>query len=336
MGPRRLAVKRLSGIATALTRRLIILAISCILCFGLVHLTPGNPCTAAQMADAFQRRSQDRICRELHLDLPLHRQFFAFIADLVSGKLRSWARIGHPPVLPLLADALVRSLPILILVTLLVWTASFPLGLYAACRKGERFDRATQLVSLVLISTPTFVIAYGLLVLAGSANLQAGGDLDPTIVPNEVSVLWRWTDRIWHAALPSLCLAIVAIAFLSRYVRAQAAAVMRAPHIDLARLRGLPEQHVRYGHVLRNALLPAITQFGFYVPWIVGGTVVVEIVFAWPGLGRLVYDGFQQRDYPVVLGANMLTAALVVAGNALADALYAVADPRVRAPGDQT
>jgi peptide/nickel transport system permease protein len=137
-------------------------------------------------------------------------------------------------------------------------------------------------------------------------------------------------DRLWHLMLPSIILAIGGIAALSRYTRSSMLEVIRQDYIRTAKAKGVPEETVYYKHGLRNALLPIITLFGFLIPGLIGGSLFMETVFAWPGIGRLAYQAVLARDYPVVMTINTITAVLVLIGNFVADILYAVADPRIR------
>jgi peptide/nickel transport system permease protein len=137
-------------------------------------------------------------------------------------------------------------------------------------------------------------------------------------------------DRLWHLLLPSIILAIGGIAALSRYTRSSMLEVIRQDYIRTAKAKGLPEETVYYKHALRNALLPIITLFGFLIPGLIGGSIIMETVFAWPGIGRLAYQAVLSRDYPVVMTINTITAVLVLIGNFVADLLYGIADPRIR------
>jgi peptide/nickel transport system permease protein len=137
-------------------------------------------------------------------------------------------------------------------------------------------------------------------------------------------------DRLWHLLLPSIILAIGGIAALSRYTRSSMLEVIRQDYIRTAKAKGLPEETVYYKHALRNALLPIITLFGFLIPGLIGGSIIIETVFAWPGIGRLAYQAVLSRDYPVVMTINTITAVLVLIGNFVADLLYGIADPRIR------
>jgi peptide/nickel transport system permease protein len=137
-------------------------------------------------------------------------------------------------------------------------------------------------------------------------------------------------DRIWHLMLPSIILAIHSIAGLSRYTRSSMLEVIRQDYVRTAKAKGIPEEEVYYKHALRNALLPIITIFGFLIPDLIGGAIIMETVFAWPGIGRLSYQAVLARDYPVVMTILSISAVLTLIGNFVADLLYGIADPRIR------
>jgi peptide/nickel transport system permease protein len=151
-----------------------------------------------------------------------------------------------------------------------------------------------------------------------------------SFVTEDLTTLEIVMDRLWHLMLPSIILAIGGIAALSRYTRSSMLEVIRQDYIRTAKAKGLPEETVYYKHALRNALLPIITLFGFLIPGLIGGSIIMETVFAWPGIGRLAYQAVLARDYPVVMTINTITAVLVLIGNFIADILYGIADPRIR------
>jgi peptide/nickel transport system permease protein len=146
----------------------------------------------------------------------------------------------------------------------------------------------------------------------------------------DAAPLYRFMDRLWHLAIPSLLAALGGIAVYSRYVRSQMLEVLSQDYVRTARAKGLAEDDVIYHHALRNALLPFVTMFGLMIPSLVGGSVIVEQIFAWPGLGRLFYDAVLARDFPVILTLNFIGAVLTLAGTFVSDLLYAVVDPRIR------
>ena len=181
----------------------------------------------------------------------------------------------------------------------------------------------------MLISVPGYVVAYlAILWVVNTFQLPVIGMR--TFGLESASELRQAMDRLWHLAIPSLIAALGGIAVLSRYVRSQMLEVVAQDYVRTARAKGLPEDRVIYRHALRNALLPFVTLFGFLIPGLIGGSVIVEQLFAWPGLGRLGYDAILARDFPLILTINFFAAALTLAGTFLSDVLYAVVDPRIR------
>jgi peptide/nickel transport system permease protein len=137
-------------------------------------------------------------------------------------------------------------------------------------------------------------------------------------------------DRVWHLLLPSLLGAVGGIAVLTRYVRGQMLEVEGQDYVRTAKAKGLPPEQVHYKHALRNALLPFVTMFGLVLPGLIGGSVIIESIFSWPGLGRMAYEAILARDYPVILTVNFISAVLVLVGTFISDVLYLVVDPRIR------
>jgi peptide/nickel transport system permease protein len=147
---------------------------------------------------------------------------------------------------------------------------------------------------------------------------------------NNAGELSQAMDRIWHLLLPSILGATGGIAVLSRYVRSQMLEVEGQDYVRTAMAKGLPAEQVHYKHALRNALLPFVTMFGLILPGLIGGSVIIESIFSWPGMGRMAYEAILSRDYPVILTVNFVSAVLVLAGTFVSDLLYMVADPRIR------
>ncbi|HEY8484723.1 MAG TPA: ABC transporter permease, partial [Longimicrobiales bacterium] len=193
-----------------------------------------------------------------------------------------------------------------------------------------------SVVSLFFYSMPSFWLALMLMLLFSLKAHQWGWPiaLPPTGMTSVdyefLSAGARLWDRLTHMVLPVGTLTLALAAGVSRYARAQMLEVIRQDYIRTARAKGLPERRVILGHALRNSLLPVITLLGLYLPFLFSGAVFVEVVFAWPGMGQVIVSAIFQRDYPVVMATSFLFATMVVAGNLLADVLYAVADPRIR------
>jgi peptide/nickel transport system permease protein len=317
----------LRRILITLLSRLVLLVVVSVIAHAVVHLAPGEPSEVDPANPRMKPEDVALIRAAFHLDDPLHVQYAYWMRDLLSGELRSFK--DGQPVLGKIGERFVNSLPLFVCATLLIWTLSFPTGIHAALRRGSILDRGSTVLAYALISIPGFVFAYLLiLVVVNTLEVPVVGMRTFGL---EATGTWQaWMDRLWHLALPSIMSALVGIAILSRYVRSQMVEVMHQDYIRTAHAKGLPASVVTYRHALRNALLPAITMFGLLLPNLIGGSVIFEQIFAWPGIGRLGYEAILTRDYPVILTLNLFAAALTILGTLLADMLYALADPRVR------
>jgi len=308
-------------------QRILLLFVVSVLAHGIVHLAPGQPSEADPANPRMKPEDVARIRAAFHLDKPLHYQYFYWLRDLYSGELRSF-KDGRP-VLPKIWQRFLNSLPLFICATVLIWTLSFPTGIHSAIRRGSLFDRSTTLIAYGLIAIPGFFLSY--LIILWAVNWLGVPVIGMrTFGMESAPPLQRLMDRLWHLVLPSLMSAAAGIAVLSRYVRTQMLEVIEQDYVRTARAKGLPQDTVLYRHALHNALLPFITMFGLLLPGLIGGSVIFEQIFAWPGIGRLGYDAILSRDYPVILTINLFAAALTLVGTLLADLLYAVADPRIR------
>jgi peptide/nickel transport system permease protein len=268
-----------------------------------------------------------RIRTAFHLDDPLHLQYFYWMRDLFSGELKSFK--DSQPVLPKIWRRFLNSLPLFLCATLIVWSLSFPTGIHAAVMRGSLYDRSTTFAAYTLISIPGFFLSYLVILwVVDTFNVPVIGMR--TFGMENAETIYRLMDRVWHLVVPSLMSAIAGIAVLSRYVRSQMLEVVGHDYVRTARAKGVSEDQVIYGHALRNALLPFVTMFGLLLPSLIGGSVIFEQIFAWPGLGRLGYEAILARDFPVILTLNFIAAALTLAGTFLSDVLYSAVDPRIR------
>jgi peptide/nickel transport system permease protein len=316
-----------SFLARALAQRLGLLLVISVISFAVIHLAPGEPSEVDPMNPRMKPEDVSRIRATFHLDEPLHAQYGHWLRDLASGELRSFK--DGQPVLPRIWERFLNSVPLFLAAVLIQWTFAFPAGIRAAVMRGSRFDRGSTFVAYFLISVPSFFVAY-LLVLWVVNAFQIPVIGMRTFGLEGVSGLRLAMDRVWHLAIPSLMAALTGLAVLSRYVRSQMLEVVDQDYVRTARAKGLPQDRVIYHHALRNALLPFVTLFGFLVPGLIGGSVIIEQIFAWPGIGRLGYEAILARDFPVILTLNFFAAALTLAGTLLSDVLYAVVDPRIR------
>jgi peptide/nickel transport system permease protein len=317
----------ISFIARNVVRKSITLFFVSVISFLIIYLAPGEPSQIDPLNPMFTKEVLERFRKEFHLDKPLYIQYLYFYRDLFTGKSVSWK--DNRPVLGKIWERFLNSLPLFILGTLITWTLSFPVGIQAAISRGSFYDRSTTFLAYFLISIPGFFFAYILIILVVTQlhvpviGMQTFG----------LSSANSWTllmDRLWHLFLPSVLGAAGGVAVLSRYVRNQMLEVESQDYVRTAKAKGLPSDQVHYKHALRNALLPFVTMFGLVLPGLIGGSVIIESIFSWPGMGRMAYEAILARDYPVILTVNFVSAILVLAGTFLSDLLYMVVDPRIR------
>ena len=247
--------------------------------------------------------------------------------DLLTGELRSIN--DERPVLAKIAERLPATLALNLGALALSLSFGLLLGVYGARYAGRSPDVITSILAFVFIALPGFWVSY--LLAIGLVNYGAVPILGThTIGVTFSNGLEVFLDRWWHVMLPACILAIGGVAVQSRFIRASMIETLREYYIRTARAKGLDENAVFYRHALRNSIRPLITGIGMLLPALIGGAVIIENIFAYPGMGRFGYEAVLERDYPTLVALNFVTAALVLLGNLLADVLYAVVDPRVR------
>jgi peptide/nickel transport system permease protein len=250
----------------------------------------------------------------LGLDRPHVEQYFSFVGRALTGDFGMSLR-ARKPVSELLRERLPNSLKLAVFAMGVSLAIAFPLGVLAAYKKGSGIDRAAQVIAVLGQSLPTFWVAIVLVeVVAGRLQwLPAGG-----------------IDGLASYVLPGFTLGWFVVAGLMRLLRSGMLEVLDSEYVKLARVKGVAERRVVCVHALKNALIPVVTFAGIYFAILVTTAIVVETVFAWPGLGRLAYEGISSRDFPVIQAVVLTTAAIVAAVNLCVDCLYAFIDPRIR------
>lgn len=307
------------------------LLIAAVLIFLLIRLTPGDP-LARLVGERPVRREQIVALRARYrLDQPLVNQLGAYLSSASRGDLGVSMAYGRP-VAELIAERLPATLLLGGTVLLLNFTLGLWLGVQQAVRRGTVADHALGAVSLAGYSMPSFWLGLLLAWLVGIEwrLLPVAGMRDPLLIASGAAE--HSVDVLRHLVLPAVTLSLVSIAATMRYQRAAMIEALGASYIQTARSKGLPERSVTWRHAWRNALFPVITLFGLWLPLLVTGSVFVESVFAWPGLGWLAANAAGARDYPLLTGIALLVTGLVVAGGLLTDVAYAALDPRVRHP----
>jgi peptide/nickel transport system permease protein len=317
----------LSFIGRSIIQKIVTLFFVSIVSFLIIHLAPGKPSQVDPLNPKFTPEIVERFKKEFHLDKPLHVQYLYFYRDLLTGRTVSWK--DNQPVLGKIWERFLNSLPLFIVGTIITWTLSFPIGIRSAIFRGGLYDRSATFFSYLLISIPGFFFAYMLIILVVT-RFQVPVIGMETFGLGEAAWPRMLMDRIWHLLIPSVLGATGGIAILSRYVRSQMLEVEGQDYVRTARAKGLPAEQVHYKHALRNALLPFVTMFGMILPGLIGGSVIIESIFSWPGMGRMAYQAILARDYPIILTVNFISAVLVLAGTFVSDLLYMLVDPRIR------
>lgn len=299
--------------------------------FTMVHLAPGDPMDM-YMEQRFQREVDPQVIELLRkkygLDQPLPVQYAKWIGNIARGDLGESFRYRRP-VTSLIAERVPYTLQLAVLALFFDALIGIALGITSAVRQYSRTDRAITVGSLVMYSIPGFWLAL-MLVLVFSVNLNWFPTSQTRSLDYELlSLPGKVVDRLWHLALPVFVLGVASAAGTARFMRNKLLDVLSEEYVVGARARGLSERAVILRHALRNALIPIVTIYGLALPFLLGGAVLIEKVFAWPGMGLLAIEAIGARDYPIILATSMIAAILVVLGNLIADVTYALVDPRV-------
>lgn len=299
-----------------------------ILCFAVMHLAPGDP--TSLMGDLDPKQHANEAMRAAQgLDKPVWEQYIHWVSNLARGNLGTSLAPDGRPVWDKIAEAMPLTLWLNVAGLVLVLLPAVPLGVWVAMRPfGVRDGVITLLlylglaapsVWLALLGMQFFGITLGWVPLSGLMSFGA-----------ESWPWWqRWSDIMWHLALPLGVGLVGGLTGITRFVRGSMIETLQQDYILTARAKGAGERRVVMGHALRNALLPLVTILGLSVPGLIGGSVIMESLFALPGLGQLFYNAVMMRDYPVIMALLTLGAVLTLIGNLLADVAYAWVDPRV-------
>ncbi len=301
------------------------------LVFVLVESAPGNPSALLLGDRPVPPEVRARIVAAYGLDRPPVERYLRWLGSVALRGEMGWSISRGRPVTRVLAGALPATLLLSGAALLLHLAAGVALGLATARWQGRWPDRALGAASLAIYSMPAFWV--GLMAIL-SLSLALGW-FPPGATHSVGAETWplprRVADLAWHLALPAAILGLTSAAALGRFIRSGVVAALGEEFVRAARARGAGGGRVLFGHALRNALLPAITLAGLSLPVLVSGSLVTEVVFSWPGMGRVAYEAILARDVPVVLAATLLSSLLVVVGNLAADLALLAADPRIRA-----
>jgi peptide/nickel transport system permease protein len=301
--------------------------------FVVLRLAPGEPEVVGQELQAEAGSARQSLRQLYGLDQPLWVQYGRWLGRLARLDFgRSFAPDGRP-VLAKIAERIPLTLTLNLLQLTVTLGVAVPIGVLAATRRGSWFDRGTTLFVFIGFATPDFWFALLLMLLFG---VQLGWLPVSGIRSLNFEYLPFWSqvwDLVSHVVLPVGVAAFHGLAGLSRFMRGSMLEVIRQEYVRTARAKGLSERQVLGRHALRNALLPVVTILGLSIPGLLGGSVIIETIFALPGMGQLFVQSAFSRDYPVLMGLVVIGATLTLLGNILADVAYALVDPRIRMAG---
>jgi peptide/nickel transport system permease protein len=299
--------------------------------FWVIHLAPGSPTDMEITLNPLASEGARQQLEALYgLDQPLYVQYWEWLSRLVHLDFGNSMSADSRPVLEKILERLPLTVGMNVISLMLTLLLAVPLGILSAWKQNSLFDRAVTVLVFLGFAMPSFWLALLLMMYCGidHAWLPISGLTSMDYA--QLSVWGKVRDVSAHLLLPIVVYTVGSLAGMSRFMRSCMLEVLRQDFILTARAKGLPARTVIFGHALRNALLPLITLLGLSVPGLIGGSVIVESIFALPGLGQLFYGAVMARDYTMIMGNLVLAAVLTLAGNILADVCYGLADPRIR------
>lgn len=321
---------------TYLIRRVLLgmltLALITFLLYGLIRAMPGDPIALMGGGETASRKvtkaDLDRMRATFGLDKPWYQAYFVWAGNLAKGDLGT-SIVRKVPVTRLIGERIGPTLLLSVTSLFLMYLLSIPLGLYASVRSGKTDERLSSTLLFALYSLPAFVAALFLQIQFAVRNdwLPLYGMVSDN--HDELSFAGKMFDIAKHAVLPVICSTYVSLAYYSRFIRATMQETLRQDYIRTARAKGVSRTRVLIVHAFRNTLIPLVTLVGLTLPALLSGSVILEQIFSWPGMGRLFFESISERDYPTIMGLTLIFSALTLAGQLLADVLYAVVDPRI-------
>ncbi len=313
-----------------------------IIVFVFIRLTPGDPVDIMMgQGGAISTGEIEQLRSEFHLDEPITTQLWYFLSDAIRGDL-GYSYIKKKPVTTLIAERLPATIELAAGALLFALAVAFPIGIISAVRQNSLVDRLSMASAFLGISMPGFWLGIVLILLFAvwlkwlpvqgridhEANLQTvtGLYVVDSLLTGNMPALW---SSLKHLLLPSVTLGAAVAAIVARVLRSSMLEILRTDYVQLARAKGASETRVILKHALRNALIPTVTVVGLQVGVLLGGNMIIETVFGWPGLGRMVVEAIFNRDFPLIQGAVMVYAFTFVIANLVVDVMYTYLNPRI-------
>lgn len=302
--------------------------------YALIRQMPGSPATGKIAEMGLQKRitkaDLDRINKSYGLDKPWPIGYLKWIDQLVLHRDLGRSYTYGEPVAKLIGDRIGPTLLLSVTSLMLSYVLAGPLGLYSVVRANRLDERIVSTFLFMIYSLPTFVAALALLYFF----YQRLGWLPLRGMVSEnhdsMSEAGKYADVAWHMILPVACFTYGSLAYYARFIRSNMQEIIRQDYIRTARAKGVHPLIVVVRHAFRNTMIPMVTQLGLTLPTLLGGSVILEQIFTWPGMGRLLFESINTRDYPVIMGLTLIFSLVTLGGQLLADVLYAVVDPRIK------
>ena len=303
--------------------------------YALIRHMPGTPLTLdlAEMSldQQISPSEMKRLERQYHLDRPWYVGYWLWLGNLGQGELGRSIK-EKKPVSQVIGERVPRTLLLSGTSLILAYVLSLPLGLYSTARSGKIDERIVSTLLYMLYAVPTFVAGLLLLVFFYKDLAGTPFQLEPGMFSrnySQLTPLGQAFDVAKHMILPVICFTYGSLAYYSRFIKSNMEEVVRQDYIRTAKAKGVGPVRILLHHAFRNTLIPYVTMIGLTLPALIGGSVVLEYIFNWPGMGTLYLQALSQRDYPVIMGLTLMFSAITLLGQLLADLLYAVVDPRI-------
>ena len=299
------------------------------LIFVLVELSPGDP-SDKYLGPDIPAEQVEKLRIKFGLDQPAHVRYVKMLGNMAVG---DFGRSFHQqrPVFDVIMDVLPNTVLLSLTTLLVMFPLGVALGSFQAINQNSPLDATASVVSLAAFSAPRFWVGLMLqLILGLYLGLLPTNGLKNVVTFDDMSPVQQAIDIGTHLILPGLAMGIAAAATTARYMRSSLLGIIRQDFVRTARAKGLPERLVMLRHGIRNALLPIVTLIGLSIPFVFSGSIIVEVVFGWPGMGRLIFGAIQTQDMPVLIACYTVYTTVVIVANLLADITYSFVDPRIR------
>lgn len=312
-------------------KALFLLTITSFCLFYLIRLAPGGPLAAAERNPNVSTEKLSVLRNQYGLDRPLLLQYVNWVCQCLRGDFGNSYKFNRP-VSSLIAERLPNTILLIGIALFTTILASVFIGIYSAINSNSFFDQFLTIITSIGQAIPLYWLG-SILILVFYVILKnpiSGGPIFPCSGMNSTGQENNLINRSWHLVLPILTLTINWIAWYSRYLKANMRVALNSEYVIMARSKGLPEWLVVYRHVFPNVMISLVTIIAIDIPTLFGGSLLAEVVFAWPGMGRLFWDAARARDYPILLAVVLINSILVIISNSLADIVYQYLDPRIR------